>query len=50
MQKPEANKKPVNVLSVICCSSFSSENVEDDPESDDVDDEEGPEELKSSWR
>ena len=34
-KKTEANKKPVNVLSVIFCSSDSSEDVKDDPESDD---------------
>ena len=47
-KKTEANKKPVNVLSVIFCSSDSSEDVKDDPESDDElevdDDEEDPEE------
>ena len=52
MQKTEANNKPVNVLSVIFCSSDSAKDVEYDPESDDeleVDDkEEHPEELKSS--
>ena len=51
MQKSEVNKKPVNVLSGICCSPDSSKDVEDDPASDDeleVDDKEDPEELKSS--
>ena len=34
-RKNRSEQKPVNVFSVIFCSSDSSEDVKDDPESDD---------------